>query len=71
MKSKIILENMTYNTLSNSHVLLMRLVAIVVEEWGVMVPEQVVAESTVTVAEHGVVTVAGFDAVKFVPDCDF
>lgn len=36
-----------------------------------MVPEQVVAESTVTVAEHGVVTVAGFDAVKFVPDCDF
>lgn len=71
MKSKIILENMTYNTLSNSHVLLMRLVAIVVEEWGVMVPEQVVAESTVTVAEHGVVTVPGFDAVKFVPDCDF
>lgn len=71
MKSKIILENMTYNTLSNSHVLLMRLVAIVVEEWGVMVPEQVVAESTVTVAEHGVVTVSGFDAVKFVPDCDF
>lgn len=36
-----------------------------------MVPEQVVAESTVTVAEHGVVTVSGFDAVKFVPDCDF
>uniref|UniRef100_K1PLA8 ADAMTS cysteine-rich domain-containing protein n=1 Tax=Magallana gigas TaxID=29159 RepID=K1PLA8_MAGGI len=29
-----------------------------------MVPEQVVAESTVTVAEHGVVTVAGFDAVN-------
>lgn len=29
-----------------------------------MVPEQVVAESTVTVAEHGVVTVAWFDAVN-------
>lgn len=32
-----------------------------------MVPEQVVAEFTITVAEHGVVTVAGFDADMFMP----
>lgn len=56
-----IMENMTYNTLSDSQVLLLRLVANIVEEVVVMVDGQVVAESAATVAEEYVVTVAGFD----------
>lgn len=41
MKSKTILENMTCNTISDSHALLIRLVAVVIEEVVVMVAGQV------------------------------